>query len=84
MPGSVSQTGGKCGKKNCRCRTDPDYIHGPYYRWTGKLNGRTTSVILSKEEAKECQKRIERWRRLEQQVALMAQEGLSRAPWEDR
>ena len=84
MPGSISQTSGKCGKKKCRCYTDPDYVHGPYYPWTGKLGGRTTSVILSQEGAKECQVRIDRWRDLEQQVSSLAQEGLLRAPWEER
>lgn len=84
MPGSVSETSGKCGNKSCRCQKNPSYIHGPYYRWTGKLNGRNTSVILTKEEAEECKKRVKRWRRLEQKVAILAQKGISRAPWEER
>ena len=81
MPGSVSQTGGKCGKPNCRCKREADYIHGPYYRWTGKVNGRYTSVILTKEEAEECRRRIKRWRALEKKMALLAKRGISRAPW---
>jgi len=23
-----------CGKSNCRCATDPQARHGPYYEWT--------------------------------------------------
>ena len=30
----------KCGKPTGRCRQDPKYLHGPYYRWTGWINGR--------------------------------------------
>ena len=81
MPGSISQTSGKCGKKNCRCQRESDYVHGPYYRWTGKINGRYTSVILTKEEAEECRRRVKRWRGLEKKIALLAKKGLSRAPW---
>ena len=82
MQGSVSQTSGKCGKKNCRCKREPDYTHGPYYRWTGKVNGKQTSVILTKEEAVECRKRIRRWRALERKVATLAKKGMLGAPWQ--
>ena len=81
MPGSVSQTGGKCGKKNCRCQREPDYMHGPYYRWTGKKGGRQTSVILTKEQANECRKRIKRWRAFEKKIASLVKKSMSNAPW---
>lgn len=81
MQGSVSQTSGKCGKKNCKCRRDVNYIHGPYFRWTGKINGKQTSVILTKEEARECRKRIKRWRDFEKKIATLTRKGMSMAPW---
>lgn len=28
-----------CGKPGCRCATDPDARHGPYYEW-GRMKGR--------------------------------------------
>lgn len=82
MQGAVSQTSGKCGKKNCRCKREVNYLHGPYYRWTGKINGKQTSVTLTKEEAIECRKRIKRWRTFEKKIAAMAKKGLRMAPWE--
>ena len=81
MQGSVSQTSGKCGKANCRCKKEPDYIHGPYHRWTGRIKGRQTSVILTKEQADECRRRIKRWRAFEREVASLSKKGMSKAPW---
>jgi hypothetical protein len=47
----------RCGKRTCRCRLDPNYLHGPYYRWTGWINGKPTTKTISEEIARECQKR---------------------------
>lgn len=29
----------KCGKASCRCATDPEARHGPYYQWS-RMEGR--------------------------------------------
>ena len=84
LPGTVSTAMAKCGKKNCRCKTDPDCLHGPYYRWTGALDGKQTTITLSKEEADECSKRIENWKKLQEKIALIREQSLSRAPWNER
>jgi hypothetical protein len=84
LPGSVTQVMVKCGKKKCLCKEDPDYFHGPYFRWTGNIEGRRTTVTLTKEEAVECQLRIKNWKSLQEKVALIAKNGLARAPWTDR
>jgi hypothetical protein len=31
LPGTISTAHVKCGKLTCRCRLDPNYLHGPYY-----------------------------------------------------
>jgi hypothetical protein len=31
--GTLSQRLMRCGKPNCRCASDPDARHGPYYEW---------------------------------------------------
>jgi len=40
-----------CGKPNCACHASPPRLHGPYYQWTRKLQGKTVTVALSPEQA---------------------------------
>ena len=52
LPGTISTAHGKCGKPTCRCRQDPKYLHGPYYRWTGWINGKPTTKAISEDVAR--------------------------------
>ena len=45
-PGSVTTTGGRCGNRRCHCHQPGDPGHGPYYRLTRKVNGRTVTESL--------------------------------------
>lgn len=85
LGGSVSTAMAKCGNRRCRCydKLEP-VLHGPYYRWTGVLDGKRTTITLTEEEAGECERRIRNFRRLQKKVALVLEKGLSRAPWRDR
>jgi hypothetical protein len=49
--GSVAPRYNRCGKPNCRCHGDPPRLHGPYYQWTAKVNGKTVNRRLSEDEA---------------------------------
>jgi hypothetical protein len=49
--GSVAPRYNRCGKPNCHCHGDPPRLHGPYYQWTGKVNGKTVNRRLSEDEA---------------------------------
>jgi len=51
VQGSVTERWKKCGKPACRCYDDPDEWHGPYYQWSWKSGGRTSSVSLTREQA---------------------------------
>jgi len=51
MPGTLTQRHTRCGKANCRCHADPPVLHGPYWQWTTKINGKTVTRGLSNEEA---------------------------------
>jgi hypothetical protein len=52
--GSITGTGGRCGNPNCHCHGAGDPGHGPYYRLTRKVDGKTitqtfaTSASLAK------------------------------------
>jgi hypothetical protein len=45
--GSITTTGGRCGNPNCHCRRSGDSGHGPYYRLTRKVHGKTFTETFS-------------------------------------
>ena len=62
--GSITGTGGRCGNPNCHCHRAGDPGHGPYYRLTRKVNGKTVtetfssaaSLTKARREVAECQR----------------------------
>jgi hypothetical protein len=48
------------------CKARPPKLHGPYYRWTGVVDGKPRTITLSAAEARECQRRIRRFRRFQE------------------
>ncbi len=49
--GSLAPRFNRCGKTNCACHSDPPRLHGPYWQWTAKVDGRTVNRRLSQREA---------------------------------
>lgn len=49
--GSVAPRYNRCGKANCACHADPPRLHGPYWHWTAKVNGKTVNRRLSERDA---------------------------------
>jgi len=49
--GSITCTGGCCGNRNCHCRRADDPGHGPYYRLTRKVEGKTVTETFSSSAA---------------------------------
>ena len=45
--GSISAVSGRCGKPSCRCHQPGQPAHGPNYRLTRKVNGKTVSETFS-------------------------------------
>ena len=84
LPGSLSTARSTCGKPNCACKAKPPKLHGPYYRWTGFLEGKRTTKTLSPKEARECRKRIGHYRTLEKQINQLVRQALKDAPWNQR
>ena len=62
--GSITGTGGRCGNPNCHCHRADDPGHGPYYRLTRKVDGKTVtqtfsspaSLAKAEREVAECQR----------------------------
>jgi hypothetical protein len=62
--GSITGTGGRCGNANCHCHRAGDPGHGPYFRLTRKVQGKTVTATFStpaslakaQREVAECQR----------------------------
>ncbi len=51
LPGSLGRRESTCGKPGCRCKADPPQLHGPYYLWTRKVDGKTVTKMLTDDQA---------------------------------
>ena len=60
-----------CGKAGCACKASPPRLHGPYYQWTRKVDGKTVTVRLSARQAKLLEGWIANGRQLDRIVAEM-------------
>lgn len=50
--GSIAQHATRCGKDACACGADPPRLHGPYWHFTAKVDGKTVNKRLSEREAR--------------------------------
>jgi predicted oxidoreductase len=70
--GSITPTRGTCGKANCRCHQPNQPGHGPNYRLTRKVKGKTvTETFATSAELHKAQREVEvyhRFRRLAQEL----------------
>lgn len=82
LPGSITTARSTCGKPHCACKSKRPKLHGLYYRWTGFIQGKRTTKTISKQVAKECQRRIKNYRRLQQQIEKLLAQALAHAPWQ--
>jgi hypothetical protein len=85
--GSITAIQGRCGKPNCHCHQPGQPGHGPNFRLTRKVNGKTISQSFSSvAELRKAQREVEafhRFRRLSQEL-LEVNERICRArPLED-
>jgi len=70
--GSISAISGRCGKPNCRCHQPGQPAHGPNYRLTRKVNGKTVSeTFASPAQRRKAQREVnnfQRFRELSRQL----------------
>lgn len=80
--GSITATRGTCGKPTCRCHQPHQPGHGPNYRLTRKLKGKTvTETFASPAELHKAQREVEAYHRFRQlaQELLEINERICRA-----
>ncbi|HEX3793465.1 MAG TPA: DUF6788 family protein [Acidimicrobiales bacterium] len=51
VPGSLAPRFTRCGKPHCTCAADPPKLHGPYWHWSTKVDGKTVNRRLNDREA---------------------------------
>lgn len=51
LRGSIALRPSRCGNPTCQCKADPPKLHGPYYKWTRKVAGKTVNATLTPEQA---------------------------------
>lgn len=94
--GSIAQRATRCGKDACACRADPPRLHGPYWHFTAKVDGKTVNKRLSDREARLYEEWIANDRKArhllaemrtiaaEAQALILTDESSQRARLEDR
>ena len=81
LPGCISKAMSRCGKPNCACKDKPPKLHGPFYRWTGFIDGKRTTRTISKEDAVESERRIKNYRKMKKEIDALLEMALKDAPW---
>ena len=65
--GSITATRGTCGKANCRCHQPNQPGHGPNYRLTRKVKGKTvTETFATPAELQKAQREVQAYHRFRQ------------------
>ena len=69
--GTVTHRLTRCGTTTCRCHADPPRLHGPYYQWTAKVDGKTVTRRLTEPQARLYQQWIANDRQLRTLIGQM-------------
>ena len=80
--GSITATRGTCGKPTCRCHQPNQPGHGPNFRLTRKVKGKTvTETFATPAELHKAQREVEAYHRFRQlaQALLEINEKICRA-----
>lgn len=85
--GSITTTGGRCGNTSCHCRKEGDPGHGPFYRLTRKIRGKTvTETFATPAALRKAQDEVEefhRFRELSQNLLEVNEKICQARPVED-
>jgi hypothetical protein len=67
--GTLLQVMNRCGTPGCGCKADPPRLHGPYWQWTRKVDGKTVTVRLSDAQAQLLRRWLNNAKRVDQVLA---------------
>ena len=80
--GSITTTGGRCGNQRCHCHQKDDPGHGPFYRLTRKVDGKTvTETFFTPAALRKAQNEVAEYHRCRElsRARLDVNENISRA-----
>jgi len=77
LPGTLTERHTRCSSPGCRCRAEPPVLHGPYYSWTRKIQGKTVTRTLSAEQAQRYGPWFDQARRLRALTAALEELSLA-------
>lgn len=84
--GSITTTSGKCGKPSCHCARNNDPGHGPNFRLTRKVQGKTvTQTFDSAAELGKAQREVANFHHFQelcQQLIAINEKICQLRPWE--
>jgi hypothetical protein len=69
LPGTLIERHVRCGRANCRCHADPPVLHGPYWQWTRKIDGKTVTRLVPDDQLDDYRQWLDNHRRLRALVA---------------
>ena len=85
--GSITTTSGKCGKPTCHCAKPGSVGHGPNYRLTRKIKGKTVTETFSSPVAlKKAQREVAEFHKFQdlcEQVVAVSEQLCAARPVED-
>lgn len=85
--GSITATSGKCGKPTCHCAKKGSVGHGPNYRLTRKVQGKTvTETFASPAALKKAQREVGEFHQFQDlcdQVVVVSEQLCAARPVED-
>jgi hypothetical protein len=84
LPGSLVTRTSRCGNRGCRCQTDPDQRHGPYWTWTRSVGGKTITRALTEEQADGYRPWFDNARRLRELTDQLKQLAIEQAETDDQ
>lgn len=84
LPGSIGERHTRCGNKGCACHADPPRLHGPYWHWTRKVQGKTVGRWLNAEQAGDYGDWVDNDRRIRALLARLEAIGIARLEADQR
>jgi len=68
LPGSLIERRTRCGSATCRCRNDPEQLHGPYPTWMRKVGSRTITRTLDQSQRERYRPLFDNTKRLRELI----------------
>lgn len=74
LPGSISEQWNVCGTPGCACKSIRNPIkHGPYCQLSFSVRGKSSTMFIKKQDLREVQKRIRRFKELKNLIFELVQ-----------